>query len=155
AGAVSQHWLRWLPHRSRHRRSGRRGPGPDPCRQPPFAGRRHAAERSRRLRPLDPRRSAHQARQPDAALRHLHRGRAEQPVALPRPSGMKPLPPADPAATDIAHRPPADPVDDLPNPLPRPEGEFAELERVWARPRGWRIVTSVNNTIIGLLYIGI
>ncbi len=43
---------------------------------------------------------------------------------------------------------------DLPNPLPRPEGELAELERVWATPKGWRIVTAVNNTVIGIFYIG-
>jgi cytochrome c oxidase subunit I+III len=42
----------------------------------------------------------------------------------------------------------------LPNPLPRPAGELAELERVWAQPRGWRILTAVNNTWIGLAYIG-
>ncbi|MBB2971394.1 cytochrome c oxidase subunit I [Mesorhizobium sp. RMAD-H1] len=44
---------------------------------------------------------------------------------------------------------------DLPNPTPRPEGELEELERIWATPRGWRIVTTVNNTEIGLLYIAV
>ncbi len=43
----------------------------------------------------------------------------------------------------------------LPNPAPRPEGELQELERIWAMPRGWRIVTAVNNTVIGLFYVGI
>ena len=42
----------------------------------------------------------------------------------------------------------------LPNPLPRPPGVLAELERVWATPRGWRFLKSVNNTNVGLLYIG-
>jgi cytochrome c oxidase subunit I+III len=42
----------------------------------------------------------------------------------------------------------------LPNPLPRPEAELAELERIWRQPRGWRILTAVNNTWIGLAYIG-
>jgi cytochrome c oxidase subunit I+III len=42
----------------------------------------------------------------------------------------------------------------LPNPLPRPPGEREELERVWRRPRGVRILTAVNNTHIGLFYIG-
>ncbi|RVI48654.1 cytochrome c oxidase subunit I [Sinorhizobium medicae] len=37
----------------------------------------------------------------------------------------------------------------------RPEGEVRELERIWATPRGWRLVTAVNNTVIGLLYIGV
>ncbi|KRC86103.1 cytochrome c oxidase subunit 1 [compost metagenome] len=42
----------------------------------------------------------------------------------------------------------------LPNPLPRPEGELEQLERAWRRPTGWRALTVVNNTSIGLLYIG-
>ena len=42
----------------------------------------------------------------------------------------------------------------LPNPGPRPEGEVEELKRIWATPRGWRIFTAVNNTVIGLFYIG-
>jgi cytochrome c oxidase subunit I+III len=41
-----------------------------------------------------------------------------------------------------------------PNPLPRPPSELAELERIWAVPRGWRIVTAVNNTVIGYFYVG-
>ena len=44
--------------------------------------------------------------------------------------------------------------DGLPSSLPRPPGELEELERVWRLPRGWRQVTAVNNTYIGLLYIG-
>jgi len=44
--------------------------------------------------------------------------------------------------------------DPLPNPLPRPAGELEELERVWAAPKGWRLLTVVNNTHIGLMYIG-
>ncbi|GGE49460.1 cytochrome c oxidase subunit I [Agaricicola taiwanensis] len=43
---------------------------------------------------------------------------------------------------------------DLPNPAPRPEGELELLEKVWATPKGWRIVTAVNNTVIGVFYIG-
>ncbi|NYT57585.1 cbb3-type cytochrome c oxidase subunit I [Alcaligenaceae bacterium] len=42
----------------------------------------------------------------------------------------------------------------LPNPLPRPEGEEQQLLQVWQRPKGWRAITVVNNTHIGLLYIG-
>ena len=45
-------------------------------------------------------------------------------------------------------------ADNLPNPLPRPEGELEELERVWKQPTGWRIFSAVNNTWIGLAYIG-
>ena len=40
-----------------------------------------------------------------------------------------------------------------PNALPRPEGEREQLERAWRRPTGWRALTVVNNTSIGLLYI--
>jgi cytochrome c oxidase subunit I+III len=43
---------------------------------------------------------------------------------------------------------------ELPNPLPRPKGEFEELKRVWQAPRGFRFITAVNNTYIGLFYIG-
>ena len=42
----------------------------------------------------------------------------------------------------------------LPNPGPRPEGEVEELERIWATPGGFRRLTAVNNTVIGLIYIG-
>lgn len=44
---------------------------------------------------------------------------------------------------------------ELPNPDPRPEGEVDELKRIWATPKGFRIVTAVNNTVIGTLYIGV
>ncbi len=43
---------------------------------------------------------------------------------------------------------------ELPNPIPRPAGELAELERIWATPKGWRLASAVNNTVIGLFYIG-
>ncbi|WP_338762369.1 cbb3-type cytochrome c oxidase subunit I [Massilia sp. METH4] len=42
----------------------------------------------------------------------------------------------------------------LPNSLPRPPDELQRLEDVWRTPRGWRLLSSVNNTTIGLLYIG-
>ena len=41
-----------------------------------------------------------------------------------------------------------------PNKLPRPKGELAELKRVWATPTGFRKLTAVNNTVIGVFYIG-
>lgn len=40
------------------------------------------------------------------------------------------------------------------SPVPRPEGEEEELLRIWATPKGWRLPTAVNNTVIGLLYLG-
>ena len=42
----------------------------------------------------------------------------------------------------------------LPSSLPRPADELARLEDVWRTPRGWRFFKTVNNTNIGLLYIG-
>ncbi|WP_159590966.1 cbb3-type cytochrome c oxidase subunit I [Chelativorans xinjiangense] len=41
----------------------------------------------------------------------------------------------------------------LPNPAPRPQSEVDDLLRAWATPKGFRIVTAVNNTVIGLIYI--
>ena len=43
---------------------------------------------------------------------------------------------------------------ELPNPAPRSESEHDALKRAWEPPRGWRIVTAVNNTYIGLFYLG-
>lgn len=42
----------------------------------------------------------------------------------------------------------------LPNEGSRPPGEREDLKRIWATPGGWRIITAVNNTVIGLIYIG-
>ncbi|TCT04697.1 cytochrome c oxidase subunit I [Aquabacter spiritensis] len=42
----------------------------------------------------------------------------------------------------------------LPNPLPRPEGELEALEKVWVQPTGWRLLSAVNNSQIGVLYVG-
>ena len=41
----------------------------------------------------------------------------------------------------------------LPNRLPRPEGELEALERAWKPPSGWRRLSAVNNSQIGLFYI--
>ena len=41
-----------------------------------------------------------------------------------------------------------------PNPLPRPQAEHDTLKAIWALPTGWRIVTAVNNTVIGYFYVG-
>jgi cytochrome c oxidase subunit I+III len=46
------------------------------------------------------------------------------------------------------------PREGLPNPGPRPKGEEAELRRIWSTPKGLRLLTVVNNTVIGLIYIG-
>ncbi len=35
----------------------------------------------------------------------------------------------------------------------RPEGELEELERVWQAPRGWGLLTAVNNNYIGTFYV--
>ena len=53
--------------------------------------------------------------------------------------------PPTPAAIDDAP---------LPNRLPRPPGELDALKRAWAPPTGWRWPSAVNNTQVGLFYIG-
>ena len=64
------------------------------------------------------------------------------------------VPNANRAEAELVHeRSATPPLGDLPSALPRPPGELAELERVWAPPRGWRLLTAVNNTHIGLYYI--
>ncbi|WP_119304147.1 cytochrome c oxidase subunit I [Dongia deserti] len=42
----------------------------------------------------------------------------------------------------------------LPNPTPRPDDERDQLERIWSTPKGWRILSAVNNTAVGVAYIG-
>ena len=42
----------------------------------------------------------------------------------------------------------------LPNATPRPAGELEQLQEVWRPPSGLRFITAVNNTYIGLFYIG-
>ncbi|CAN7594943.1 cytochrome c oxidase subunit I [Bradyrhizobium sp. LjRoot220] len=40
-----------------------------------------------------------------------------------------------------------------PNKLPRPSGELEALKAAWELPKGWRIVTAVNNTAVGYFYV--
>jgi len=42
----------------------------------------------------------------------------------------------------------------LPNSLPRPRGELEQLQALWKPPTGWRLLSAVNNTYIGLYYVG-
>ena len=44
-------------------------------------------------------------------------------------------------------------ADALPSSLPRPDGEREALERAWRPPKGWRLLSAVNNTHIGVFYI--
>ena len=41
-----------------------------------------------------------------------------------------------------------------PNSLPRPDGELAQLKRAWETPRGLRSLTDINNTRVGVWYVG-
>ena len=41
-----------------------------------------------------------------------------------------------------------------PNTAPRPENELRKLEEIWAPPRGLALMSAVNNTYVGLWYIG-
>lgn len=54
----------------------------------------------------------------------------------------------------MAENPTVDQTPELPNSLPRPEGEVEQLRRAWKRPSGWRAITVVNNNYVGLLYVG-
>jgi heme/copper-type cytochrome/quinol oxidase subunit 2 len=85
------------------------------------------------------------------------------PVA-PKPSGSEPDAASEPStlapsdglpdrSKEQAGESAAASTNGLPSALPRPPGELAELERVWVPPRGWRRLTAVNNTHIGLYYI--
>ena len=42
----------------------------------------------------------------------------------------------------------------LPDTSPRPEGELAQLEEIWKKPGGWRVLTVVNNDYVGSWYVG-
>ncbi|CAN7597076.1 cbb3-type cytochrome c oxidase subunit I [Acidovorax sp. LjRoot194] len=53
--------------------------------------------------------------------------------------------------TGTAYTPPT--TAGLPNTLPRPEGELQALQRAWAPPSGWRRLTAVNNSHIGVYYL--
>ena len=37
--------------------------------------------------------------------------------------------------------------------MPRPEHELEDLKRAWQPPKGWRILSAVNNNFIGLWYV--
>ncbi|HET6389206.1 cytochrome c oxidase subunit I [Hyphomicrobium sp.] len=41
-----------------------------------------------------------------------------------------------------------------PNKLPRPPGELEALQKAWEAPRGWRSLTDINNTRVGVWYVG-
>src|SRR5688572_8912204 len=43
---------------------------------------------------------------------------------------------------------------DYPNPLPRPKSELRRLKDAWELQKGWRILTEVNNSVIGAFYVG-
>lgn len=45
-------------------------------------------------------------------------------------------------------------ADAFPNAIPRPEGELDELERIWAPPRGFHLISAVNNSYVGVWYVG-
>ncbi|WP_458094580.1 cbb3-type cytochrome c oxidase subunit I [Roseomonas sp. WA12] len=46
------------------------------------------------------------------------------------------------------------PNSSFPNPLPRPPEELGRLQRAWAFPPGFRVVTEINNNLIGPLFLG-
>jgi cytochrome c oxidase subunit I+III len=46
----------------------------------------------------------------------------------------------------------ASPVE-TPNTLPRPPGELEALEHVWRMPKGWRLLSEVNNSLVGPAFV--
>ena len=44
--------------------------------------------------------------------------------------------------------------DRFPTKAPRPDGELEELERIWCAPKGWQLLTAVNNNYVGTFYVG-
>ena len=42
---------------------------------------------------------------------------------------------------------------DRPNKLPRPKSEHEGLKAAWELPKGWRIISAVNNTVVGYFYV--
>ena len=45
-------------------------------------------------------------------------------------------------------------LEHLPDPRPRPDDELPLLKRIWQSPKGWAIVSDVNNSTIGTFYTG-
>lgn len=43
--------------------------------------------------------------------------------------------------------------DRFPTQEERPKGEVEELERIWCKPKGWELLTAVNNNYIGFFYV--
>lgn len=37
---------------------------------------------------------------------------------------------------------------------PRPDDELEDLKRIWCAPRGWGLLTVVNNNYVGMFYVG-
>ena len=44
-------------------------------------------------------------------------------------------------------------LDRFPTSEPRPPEELAELKRIWCAPKGWELLTAVNNNYIGVFYV--
>ncbi|MCB5175725.1 cbb3-type cytochrome c oxidase subunit I [Microvirga lenta] len=43
---------------------------------------------------------------------------------------------------------------EFPNPVPRPKDELEKLKRPWVPPKGLSFITAVNNTYVGMWYVG-
>src|SRR5688572_24498520 len=133
-----------MPCRPWHAGARLHRPRPHAARRAAFHRRRHIAAHPRKSGPVCRRRPTREARQHHAGIPHFL-GRAAQragglPAELEVRSGMAVR------SSELEPR--------YPNPAPRPKGELEELQRIWAPPKGWRLVTAVNNTVIGYFYVG-
>src|SRR6218665_342707 len=129
-GGVQRAALSCVPQRPRARAGRHARPRSQPSREPTASGRRHPADERSLAAALGGTHPAGEARGAHAGLRHrcrFHAGAGRLPGTFA--------------------------MNDLPNRLPRPAGELQRLERAWAAPTGWRLLSAVNNTHIGLFYI--
>src|SRR5690606_6631297 len=135
--------LRGLPPDRGHRRERPCGARPHFHRRPAHDRRRHPAPQPGHADGLDRQQPGDQAEQPHAALSEsLGRGVAGD-RHLSRGAEVKSETGFDAAL-----------LERFPTSEPRPENELEELERVWRAPRGWGLLTAVNNNYIGLFYVG-
>src|SRR5690606_18204702 len=132
-----------LPPHRRDRCQRPRRAGPDTYRQPQDARRGHPAEQSRHADGLDRQQPGDQAEQPDAALHHAFGRRAAGDHRLPGAAAVKSETGFDPAL-----------LERFPTKEARPDDELTRLEEAWRAPKGWGLLTAVNNNYIGTFYVG-
>src|SRR5690606_36012000 len=108
----------------------------------PLAWRRHPPQQPGHDDRLDRRQPVDQAGQPHAALQDAFRSRVAGIGGLPGRAEMRSETGFDPALYDR-----------FPTNGERPPEELRELERIWCAPKGWQLLTAVNNNYVGFFYV--